>query len=173
MELTFGRIGSDPFISHFYDSETNEVESEFDGGLKIFGGWSRGQNPQRSLALFARGQYGYSKFEESFFEELSYDDFQSLVLRNSGQDWTRSSIKDITLTSLMRGSGLDFQEHNAVSTYINGEYWGLYNLREKTNEHMLASKHNIDADEITILPRRVIIPIIITSWIIQLNRPKY
>ena len=140
-----------PVHISFYDSETNEVESEFDGGLKIFGGWSRGQNPQRSLALFARGQYGYSKFEESFFEELSYDDFQSLVLRNSGQDWTRSSIKDITLTSLMRGSGLDFQEHNAVSTYINGEYWGLYNMREKNNEHMLASKHNINADEITIL----------------------
>ena len=141
-----------PVHISFYDSETNEVESEFDGGLKIFGGWSRGQNPQRSLALYARGQYGYSKFEESFFEELSYDDFQSLVLRNSGQDWTRSSIKDITLTSLMRGSGLDFQEHNAVSTYINGEYWGLYNMREKTNEHMLASKHNIDPEEITILP---------------------
>ena len=103
------------------------------------------------MALFARGQYGYSKFEESFFDELSYNDFQSLVLRNSGQDWIRSSIKDATLTSLMRGSGLDFQEHNAVSTYINGEYWGLYNMREKNNEHMLASKHNIDADEITIL----------------------
>lgn len=142
-----------PVHISFYDIETNEVESEFDGGLKIFGGWSRGQNAQRSLALFARGQYGYSKFEESFFEELSYDDFQSLVLRNSGQDWTRSSIKDITLSSLMRGSGLDFQEHNAVSTYINGEYWGLYNMREKNNEHMLASKHNIDSDEITILTK--------------------
>jgi hypothetical protein len=140
-----------PVHISFYDSETNEIESEFDAGVKIFGGWSRGQNAQRSLALFARGRYGYSKFEESFFEELSYNDFQSLVLRNSGQDWVRSSIKDITLTSLMRGSGLDFQEHNAVSTYINGEYWGLYNMREKNNEHMLASKHNIDADEITIL----------------------
>lgn len=140
-----------PVHFSYYNSETNEVESEFDGGLKIFGGWSRGQNAQRSLALFARRQYGYSKFEESFFDELSYNDFQSLVLRNSGQDWIRSSIKDATLTSLMRGSGLDFQEHNAVSTYINGEYWGLYNMREKNNEHMLASKHNIDADEITIL----------------------
>ena len=140
-----------PVHVSYYKSETSEVEAEFDAGLKIFGGWSRGQNPQRSLALFARGQYGHSTFEESFFEELSYNDFQSLVLRNSGQDWTRSSIKDITLTSLMRGSGLDFQEHNAVATYINSDYWGLYNLREKNNEHMLASKHNIDADDITIL----------------------
>ena len=140
-----------PVHISFYESDTNEIESEFDGGLKIFGGWSRGQNQQRSLALFARGQYGYSKFEESFFDNLSYDNFQSLVLRNSGQDWARSSIKDITLTSLMRGSGLDFQEHNSVATYINGDYWGMYNMREKNNEHMLASKHNINADDITIL----------------------
>ena len=140
-----------PVHISFYESDSNEIESEFDAGIKIYGGWSRGQNPQRSLALFARGKYGYSKFEESFFETLNYTDFQSLVLRNSGQDWSRSSIKDITLTSLMRGSDLDFQEHNSVATYINGDYWGLYNMREKNNEHMLASKHNIDADDITIL----------------------
>ena len=140
-----------PVHISFYESDSNEIESEFDAGIKIYGGWSRGQNPQRSLALFARGKYGYSKFEESFFETLNYTDFQSLVLRNSGQDWGRSSIKDITLTSLMRGSDLDFQEHNSVATYINGDYWGLYNMREKNNEHMLASKHNIGADDITIL----------------------
>ena len=51
----------------------------------------------------------------------------------------------------MRGSEIDFQEHNPVATYINGEYWGMYNMREKVNEHMLASKHNIDSDKITLL----------------------
>ena len=60
-------------------------------------------------------------------------------------------MKDITLTSLMRGSGQDFLEHNPVATYINGTYWGMYNLREKINEHSLASKHNINADDITLL----------------------
>jgi len=55
------------------------------------------------------------------------------------------------LTSLLRGSELDFQDYNPVATYINGEYWGMYNMREKINEHMLASKHNLNADEITLL----------------------
>ena len=55
------------------------------------------------------------------------------------------------LTSLMRDSELDFQDYNPVATYINGEYWGMYNMREKINEHMLASKHNIDADSISLL----------------------
>jgi hypothetical protein len=139
-----------PIHFAFYENEGDDFV-EFNGGVKIFGGWSRGQNDQRSLSLFARGQYGDSAFKHSFFDELNYDEFQSLVLRNSGQDWLKSSIKDIVLTSLMRNSGLDFQEHNSVATYINGVYWGMYNMREKINEHMLASKHNIDADDITLL----------------------
>ena len=139
-----------PIHFSFHENGTDQF-SEFNAGVKIFGGWSRGQNGQRSLALFARGQYGDSKFDHSFFDQLEYDNFEALVLRNSGQDWMRSSMKDIMLTSLMRGSGLDFQEHNPVATYLNGEYWGMYNLREKINEHMLASKHNIDADDITLL----------------------
>ena len=139
-----------PIHFSFHENGTDQF-SEFNAGVKIYGGWSRGQNGQRSLALFARGQYGDSKFDHSFFDQLEYDNFEALVLRNSGQDWMRSSMKDIMLTSLMRGSGLDFQEHNPVATYLNGEYWGMYNLREKINEHMLASKHNIDADDITLL----------------------
>ena len=134
----------------FHENENDEIV-EFDGGVKIFGGWSRGQNGQKSLAFFARGQYGDSEFEHNFFSNLNYDKFQSFVIRSSGQDWLRSNMKDIMLTSLMRGSGLDFQEHNPVATYINGEYWGMYNMREKINEHMLASKHNIDAESITLL----------------------
>lgn len=139
-----------PIHLAFYEKEGGEF-AEFDGGIKIFGGWSRGQNNQRSMSIFARGQYGDSKFKHPFFDELNYDEFQALVIRNSGQDWLKTSMKDIALTSLMRGSGLDFQEHNSAVTYINGQYWGLYNMREKINEHMLASKHYIDAEDVTLL----------------------
>ena len=139
-----------PIHFSFYDSQTSE-SSNFRAGVKIFGGWSRGQNAQRSLAFFARGQYGDSRFDHPFFDQLPYGQFEAFTLRNSGQDWMRSSIKDITLTSLMRDSEIDFQEHNPVATYINGEYWGMYNMREKINEHMLASKHGLNADEITLL----------------------
>ena len=139
-----------PIHFSFYENDSDEFV-EFNAGVKIFGGWSRGQNGQRSLSFFARGQYGDSKFEHSFFDNVTYNDFEALTIRNSGQDWLRSSMKDIMLTSLMRDSELDFQDYNPVATYINGAYWGMYNMREKINEHMLASKHNIDAGSITLL----------------------
>lgn len=139
-----------PIHFSFYENDSDDFV-EFNAGVKIFGGWSRGQNGQRSLSFFARGQYGDSKFEHSFFDNVTYNDFEAFTIRNSGQDWLRSSIKDIMLTSLMRGSELDFQDYNPVATYINGTYWGMYNMREKINEHMLASKHNIDSGSITLL----------------------
>jgi hypothetical protein len=140
-----------PIHFSFYEKETGDLGVAFNTGVKIYGAWSRGQNAQRSLAVFARGEYGTSEFDYPFFEKRTYDKFQALVLRNSGQAWLKSTIRDITLTSLMEGSGLDLQAYTPVATYLNGDYWGLYNLREKNNEHMLASKHEIDAEEIDLL----------------------
>lgn len=140
-----------PIHAAYYKSGSNDLAIAFDAGVKIFGGYSRGQNEQRSLAFYARKKYGVSKFEYPFFDNQPYDKFESFILRNSGQDWLSSSIKDVALTSLMEGSGLDYAAYQPVVTYLNGAYWGLYNIREKINEHFLASKHGLDPDEITIL----------------------
>ena len=125
-------------------------EIGFNAGVKIFGGWSRGQ-AQRSFSFFARNKYGTSEIDYKLFPSLSYSKFQSFILRNSGQDWLKTSVKDASLTSLLKGTGLDVQGYRPVATYINGNYWGLYNMREKVNEHFIASKYNLDADDIDIL----------------------
>lgn len=116
---------------------------EMDLGAKIFGGWSRG-NDQRSFSLFSRGRYGKSAIKGELFDDVEYKKFQALVLRNSGQDWLKTMFKDVATSRLMVGSGIDYQAAQPSVVYINGEYWGLYNLREKVNEHFLASKHDVD-----------------------------
>ncbi|MFK7907778.1 MAG: CotH kinase family protein [Chitinophagales bacterium] len=122
----------------------------FDGGTKIFGGWSRSMD-QRSLSIFARNQYGVDQINYPLFPDRNYDVFQALVLRNSGNDWINTMMRDGTLTGLMEGSGLDFQAYRPAVTYLNGQYWGFYNMREKVNEHFLASKHKLKPDEINLL----------------------
>ena len=128
----------------------DNFETSFNAGVKIFGGWSRGQ-AQRSFSIFARGKYGTSSINYKLFPGLDYSDFQSFILRNSGQDWLRTSVKDAAITSLLEGTGLDYQSYRPVVTYINGNYWGIYNMREKVNEHFIASKHDVDPDEVDIL----------------------
>ena len=138
-----------PIHVSIYENNSN-YETSFNGGIKIFGGWSRGQ-AQRSFSIFARGKYGNSEINYRLFPQLDYSEFQSFILRNSGQDWLRTSIKDAALTSLLDGTGLDYQSYRPVVTYLNGMYWGIYNMREKVNEHFIASKHNIDSEEIDLL----------------------
>jgi len=123
-----------------------------DAGLKIFGGWSRG-NAQKSFSIFARSKYGTGEMDFPFFETRDYNLFQSLVMRNSGNDWLRTMFRDGLITGLMEGSGLDLQAYQPVVTYMNGEYWGIYNLREKINEHFVVSKHGGKPEDVTLLER--------------------
>ena len=124
-----------------------------DAGARLFGGFSRA-NAQRSFALFARRAYGASRVDYPIFPNRDYTEFTGFVMRNSGNDWQYSYLRDATLTGLMAGSGLDYQDYRPVATYLNGAYWGLYNLREKVNEDFLAVRHGLDADDITILEKK-------------------
>jgi hypothetical protein len=132
---------------HISMYENNELVIDQNAGIKIFGAYSRGWD-QKSLAIYARSQYGKGNIEHQIFEDLNYDTFESLVLRNSGNDWMRSNMRDAAITSLMKGSGLDYQSFRTVSTYINNSYWGLYNLREKVSENFIASKHDLNPNSL-------------------------
>lgn len=133
----------------FYETD-GALGVEFNTGVKIFGGYTR-SFAQKALAFYARGRYGVDKFEYPFFPGLEYEEFEGLVLRASGNDWLRTMLRDRAFTSLMAGSGLDYQAGRAVAVYLNGEYWGLYNLREKVNEDFLSSKHGVKKSQVTIL----------------------
>ncbi len=135
---------------HISMYENNNLVFSSNAGIKVFGAYSRGWD-QKSFALFARNQYGAGKFEYQFFDSLDYDNFESLVLRNSGNDWMRTNLRDAAITSLMINSGLDYQKFKSVSSYINHNYWGLYNLREKVSENFIASNHNVNPNDVTML----------------------
>ena len=120
------------------------------GGVKIFGGWSRGQD-QKSFSLFARGHYGANEFDYPLFPDLDIDSYQSFVLRNSGNDWNFTMLRDGYMTSLFDNIDLDYQAYRPMLVYLNGEFWGLYNLREKVNEHFIAGHHPVDPDELDLI----------------------
>jgi hypothetical protein len=121
-----------------------------DMGAKIFGGWSRG-NAQKSFSLFARGQYGESIVNYKLFQDLPFEQYESFVLRNSGNDWLSTMFRDALMTSLVDGIDIDKQDYRPALLFINGEYWGIQNIREKVNEHFLAQHHNLNPDSVDIL----------------------
>ncbi|MCA9730952.1 CotH kinase family protein [candidate division KSB1 bacterium] len=121
-----------------------------DCGIKIFGGWSRAAD-QKSLSLFFRAQYGTSTLEYPVFPDLKITNFEALVLRNSGNDWNYSMLRDGMMGSLVESLDIDKQAHRPAVLFINGEYWGIHNIREKINEHFLASHHGVDPDNVDLL----------------------
>lgn len=120
-------------------------------GAKIFGGWSRG-NPQRSLSLFARKEYGPTEFRHRIFPQKDLESYEAFVLRNSGNDWQDTHFRDGMMTSLLEDLSVDRTAFRPSAVFINGAYWGILNLREKVNEHYLEANHDgVDSDSIDLL----------------------
>ena len=121
------------------------------GGVKLVGQDSRNQ-PQKSMAIYLREIYGLSEITYPFFETGDANTFKSFVLRNSGEDPNRIRIKDTFLSYALKGQmDIDMQDYRAVVVYINGKYYGLYNLREKVNENYLVSNYGIEKGSVDLI----------------------
>jgi hypothetical protein len=121
-----------------------------DAGIKIYGGWSR-VFPQKSLNIVARSGYGSSRFHHAIFDDIQVPSFKHLLLRNSGSDFWDSHLRDAYMQALISDADLDTQAYRPARVYLNGQYWGLLNLREKKNEYFLEDHYGIDHEEIDIL----------------------
>ena len=119
-------------------------------GINIFGGFSR-MLPQKSIAVFARDKYGNDRFEYPIFPERDIKKYKSFILRNSGGDFRRTHFRDAFMTQLAKPTGIAIQEYRPAIVYLNGEYWGIQNLREKINEHYLKANYDVDKDNVDIL----------------------
>lgn len=140
-----------PIYMQYIDENGNEIQQKC--GLKIFGESTRRQ-PDKSMKIIARSNYGNNKFNFPFFKNDTLSEFKQLVIRTSGNDYRGSRFKDVLNTYLARNLDLDAMNYQPVQLYVNGEYWGLYNLREKINEHYFASHYNIDKDSVNIVMGR-------------------
>jgi len=121
-----------------------------DVGARIHGHWMRGL-PQKTLAIFARGQYGYSEINYPIFPNESINEFQAILLRSSGNDWSSSMMRDGLASTLGASRDLDVMAYRPSILFINGEYWGIHNIREKINEHYIRSHHPITFDNLDII----------------------
>ena len=119
-------------------------------GINLFGGFSR-MLPQKSLAVFARRRYGEKRINYQLFPELKEDKYKSFILRNSGGDFLRTHLRDAFMTQLAKPSGVAIQAYRPAVLFLNGQYWGIQNIREKISEHYLKSNYGVDKDNVDIL----------------------
>ncbi len=120
-------------------------------------GHSARQNAQKSIALYARKAYGPDRFYFNPFPNRDYDSYKSLLLRGANSDAFSTRLRDPVISSLAKPLDIIYQDALAIEVYINGKYWGHYNLREKINKYFVAQWENVtnedDIDAIDILAR--------------------
>ncbi len=123
-------------------------------GIKMSGKTTRNL-PQKSFAVFMRNQYGQDELDYPLFRNNPVTSFHSFVLRNAGTDNTVNQggvqFRDGLTSRLVQKLDLDCQAYQPCVLYINGEYWGIYSIREKLNEEYLAAHYGIDADKVDLL----------------------
>ncbi|MCC5921509.1 MAG: CotH kinase family protein [Cyclobacteriaceae bacterium] len=122
-------------------------------GARIHGGFSR-RFAMKSLRLYARGDYGSSRFfYEMFPDQPEYQSYNRLTLRNSGNDFWHTQYRDHLMQGLIRHMNFDTQAGRSFIVFINGEYWGIQNMRERYDKHYLERKYGVPEEKLDLLTR--------------------
>lgn len=134
-------------------------QSVFNGGTGIKLHSPKATTKQYSLRLYARGSYGNSWFEYPFFDELAPDKFKRLILRNAGNDNVQTKtllthFRDPLMQRLAKNTNERplISEIKVVNVYLNGKFYGIYNLRERIDEYYIET-HTGAKDSFDLLER--------------------
>jgi hypothetical protein len=131
--------------------ENNELVFKDKIGIRIKGRGSR-KSPMKSLGLYWRGSYGESALEYTMFEHNPVSTYKRLLLRNSGNDFGYTHLKDVSVATIHRDySKVDYQEYKPCVVYINKEYWGIHNIREMITPRHFMYHYNVDHDAVDLL----------------------
>lgn len=139
----------DANMEFFEKNKTRVIQRPM--GLKIHGGWSRG-TPKKSLALLFKDQYNEGDLAYPIFPDYpEARRFKSLILRTGGGHYQDVMVYDGFNSYLTKGRDIEYQKLRSTKLFINGQYWGLYNIREKLNEHYFTTNFALDESEINMI----------------------
>ena len=127
------------FFEPGYESQINQLCE-----TRIMGGASRG-SARKSLAVYANKRFGEKRLKYEFFpdDRPGITDFKSIALRNAGNDFDYLFQRDaIIQLNTARHCDIDFQAYRPAVVYFNGEYMGMLNIRERSNEDNIYTNYD-------------------------------
>ncbi|NLM25808.1 MAG: hypothetical protein GX208_06780 [Firmicutes bacterium] len=132
-------------------------------GVRIHGDASRA-HAQKSLRIIASSDYDEV---DRFYHELfpgrtkpitgePYNEYKSFILRNGGNTWEFTMFKDGLLQNLVAHTKLDVQYFRPAIVYLNGEYWGIHNIRDRYDEWYLYYTYGVDPKQVEMIKDSVV-----------------
>jgi len=127
--------------------------------LEICGGWTRAYGrdivdgrywPTRSsFRIKTDKRYeGIHVIDYPVFPLKPHNKYRCWQVRNGGND-TYARSKDASIQQIVLRSGfyVDCQDYQPAHVFLNGEYYGMLNIRESNNKHFAYSNYGISFDD--------------------------
>lgn len=117
-----------------FDADKNLVGEERIG-IRVRGGASRNLR-QKGFNFYAREEYGKDPLK-----------LRTKMLRTSGSiDTNVTMLRDVFNQSLVADRSLEIQPGEPCMVFLNGEYWGLYNLQTRFTEGYFEERYGFGKD---------------------------
>ena len=134
-------------------------------GVRLHGGHGRlaEKNPKHSFRLVFKKEYGKKTMKYPVFGEDEPSQFNQLVVRchfgNAWQHWAEDNrqraqyTRDVWARRIQKKMGHTSVNALYVHLFLNGMYWGLYNIAERVDDqygkdHLGGKKNDIDVIKI-------------------------
>ena len=154
-----------PASVELFTPDGHEAGFSVNCGLRLHGGHGRlaEKNPKHSFRLVFKEKYGPKTLQYPLFGDDEPSKFDQLVLRchfgNSWQHWSEGNrekaqyTRDVWARRMQRRMGHTSVNARYVHLFLNGMYWGLYNMSERVDDqfgkdHLGGKKSDIDVVKI-------------------------
>ncbi|MBQ6060532.1 MAG: CotH kinase family protein [Clostridia bacterium] len=135
----------------------NEVFSG-EVGIRIHGGANR-DSEQKSFNVYTRKEYGTTVIDYDLYdgenisevEDEPITKYDSFILRNCGNDSKFSRIRDHLIQGLVWGRNFITQAMTPCLVFIDGEFWGQYEITEKLTDDFIRDHFGIKKKNVVLM----------------------
>ncbi len=119
-------------------------EFSISAGLRL-GGENIWTKPQKPFTIYTRNRFGADYLQYQIFENKSISNFSRVVFRNGGDDWEEALLRDAMTESIVSDRmACGIMAYRPARLFLNGSYWGIYNIREKFDKTYFVENFNVD-----------------------------
>ncbi|MBQ6658278.1 MAG: CotH kinase family protein, partial [Prevotella sp.] len=133
-----------PINFELFDSEGKPSQLNQLCETRITGAYSR-EASRQSMAIYCHKRFGHKNLEYEFFPDQcpGLTNYKSIVLRNAGNDRDGIYMRDaVAQRAMAKHADIDWQAWRPAVIYINGNYWGILNIRERANANNIITHYD-------------------------------
>jgi hypothetical protein len=141
-----------PSNIEYFEKNGGPLGFETPAAISIQGNYSKSW-PQRGFTVKAKENYNAGPINFPLFpDKADITQFKNFNIRNAGSDWNTAHMRDrLNQKTAQKKTHLDVMDGRPCVLFINGNYWGVYEIREKQDADYIENNSGVKKDEVDFL----------------------